>query len=280
MDGMADHRRLEPYAIHLLNHVSALLRRAVGDAYPEFTDLAEKHPAPEGPHFVYDQAPYIFSGRIGCGPLKVAWDTNLLLDYFQYGFHLWQGDSPPDIADDEEYASELECLQLVIGLWTIRDIRFRILPATVVDAKRRLSADRRRARIRAFEEFAHAIELVNSSEEELLPLGLLSLPESALQVALQSVPEGWDRILVKQAIDSGEHVFLTRDVKILRSESKLRPFGLKPATPGDLLEALLACGGFNCLLSPRCAYWPLMDTQRTAHLIRALGQEAPPVQSR
>jgi hypothetical protein len=31
MDGMADHRRLEPWAIHLLNHVSALLRQVLGE---------------------------------------------------------------------------------------------------------------------------------------------------------------------------------------------------------------------------------------------------------
>lgn len=276
MDGMADHRRLEPWAIHLLNHVSALLRQAVGDLFPGFIDLAENRPIPEGPYFVYDQVPYIFSGRVGCGPLKVAWDTNLLLDYFKYGWHLWQGNSPPDIGDDEQYASELECLQLIVGLWTIRDIRFKILPATIVDAKRRLSGHRRRTRISAFDEFAHAIELVNSDEEEPPAYGLISLPESALEEALRSVPAGWDRILVRQAIDAGEHVFLTRDAKILRCQHQLRPFGLRPAAPGDLLESLLACGAFNCLLLPRCAYWPLMDTQRTSHLIRALGLGATP----
>lgn len=271
MDSMADHRSLEPSAIYLLNHVSALLRHTMSQVAADLVNIVNESPVPEGPYFVYDQAPDIFGGRTGQGPLKVAWDTNVLLDYFQYGERLWAGDSPPDIGD-EKYVSELECLQLIVGLWTLRDIRFRILPATIADAKRRLSDPQRRVRLRAFDEFAHALELVSSDEDDTPSHGLLYLPDSQRQVALRSLSGGWDRILVSQAIDAGEHVFLTRDEKILHSRSKLRPFGLTPATPGDLLEWLFACGAFNCLLTPRCAYWPLMDTQRAAHLIRALGR--------
>jgi hypothetical protein len=144
----------------------------------------------------------------------------------------------------------------------------------MVDAKRRLTGSQIRSRRRAFDEFTKSLTLVGSDEQESSSQGLLHLPDSMRGEALKGLSGDWDRILVSQAIDAGEHVFLTRDKRILRSRPRLRPFGLMPATPGDLLESLLACGAFNCLLSPRCAYWPLMDTQRTAHLIRALIQNA------
>jgi hypothetical protein len=101
-------------------------------------------PPPEGPHFVYDGAQHLFLGRRGRGPLSVAWDTNLLIDYFTYGSLLWKGESIPV---DGDYGAELEGLQLILGLWVMRDIRFVILPDTIDDAKKQLSPERRGVRV-------------------------------------------------------------------------------------------------------------------------------------
>jgi hypothetical protein len=276
VDGTAEYRRLEGWGVHLAKRVSARLRAALTDDHGEHLQAyGAGWPVPEGPHFVYEAGPAIFLGRRGRGPLHVAWDTNLLLDYFQFGSALWEGDGLPDSVG-QDYAAELEGLQLLLGLWVFRDIRFLILPDTIEDAKKKLSPERRGDRIRAFEEFAAALRLVGSGEADLdVPSrrGLLILPESELRRALAEVPPGFDRRLVEAAVRSGAHIFLTRDAGVLRSRNVLRPFGLLMASPLDLLEELVGCGAFDCLLKPRCAYWPMPDQQRVAHLIRAL----PPV---
>ena len=60
---------------------------------------------PVGPHFVYDHAPGLFLARRGEGPLEVVWDTNVLVDYLQYGAAMWEG-KPLDAPDG--YLEELE----------------------------------------------------------------------------------------------------------------------------------------------------------------------------
>lgn len=102
---------------------------------------------PVGPHFVYDDARGLL-GRRGEGPLKVVWDTNVLIDYLQYDADLWEGE-PLDAPDG--YLEELEGLALLITLWSLRDIRFHVLPESVTDAKRRLTEERIVARACAIE---------------------------------------------------------------------------------------------------------------------------------
>jgi hypothetical protein len=156
-------------------------------------------------------------------------------------------------------------------LWVLRDIRFVILPATITDATKKLSQERRASRLNAFREFASALQLVSDDPPEMPSRdGLLILPEAMLERAASQLPEGYDRALVSSAARLGLHVFLTRDKGILRHRDALRPFGLLLASPLDLFEELLACGAFHCMLEPRCAYWPMPDQMRVGHLIRAL----------
>ncbi|KAA2261685.1 hypothetical protein F0L68_15660 [Solihabitans fulvus] len=232
---------------------------------------------PAGPHFVYSDAPDLFLERRGRGPLFVAWDTNLLLDYFQFGSSLWRGDLSTD-SIDEKYCAELEGLQLLLTLWVMRDIRFVILPQTISDAKKKLSAERKGNRITAFEEFVSALRLVGSGvPEDDAPTndGLLSLPEKELQRVLMGVPAGYDRLLVEAAVRCGVYVFLNRDAKVLRNRDAFRPFGLLIGSPLDLLEELLGSGAFHCMLAPQYAQWPMMDQMRVGHLIRALPEFRP-----
>lgn len=77
---------------------------------------------PEGPHFLYEDGPSLFLGRGGRGPLQVTWDTNLLIDYFEYGTQLWGSESLPRAVPTEQ-GEELEGLQVLVSLWVLRDIR-------------------------------------------------------------------------------------------------------------------------------------------------------------
>lgn len=226
-------------------------------------------PIPEGPYFVYDRGPQLFLGRCGRGPLHVAWDTNLLIDYFEHGRALWEGDCLPELAA-AEVGEELEALQLIISLWVFRDIRFHILRRVLRDAKGELAAERVEDRRRAFEEFEAALSLGEPDEEAPSRDGLLILRDAEVQRALERLPAGTDRELVHDAIQVGVHVFLTRDKGVLKCRDPVRSCGLLIATPLDLLEELASCGAIHCLMAPKFAYWPVPDLQRVSHLIQAL----------
>lgn len=198
----------------------------------------------------------------------MAWDTNLLIDNFDHGKALWEGASLPELVPHEQ-GEELEALQLIISLWVLRDIRFHILPLVISDSKKKLSAERRRRRYAAWKEFCAAIALVGGDDDH--PEPALILPDSEIERALEAVPAGNDRALVRDAVKRHIHVFLTRDKGVLSARSMLRPFGLHIACPQELLEDLGACGGLHCLLAPQHLYWPMPDQQRVAHLISALG---------
>lgn len=221
----------------------------------------------EGPHFVYEDGPELFLGRRGRGPLLLAWDTNLLIDYFGHGAALWHGDDLPDATG--EYGLQLEALQLVMALWVLRDVRIVLLPASISDARKQLAPERYAARRQAFAEFARAISLV--ADDAPPPQPPLFLPDAALLEAVSRVPAGGDRTLVEQAVHAGAHVFLTRDDGVMKTAAALRPFGLVLATPQDLLELLAGSGALCCMLDPaRHLYWPFPDLQRVTHLARAI----------
>jgi len=232
-------------------------------------DVGRPAESPEGPHFRYDTGPGLFLGRSGRGPLTVAWDTNLLLDYFEHGARMWAGASLPD-GVPAEHGAELEALQLLISLWVLRDIRFVIPPAVVGDSRRKPLPVRRRARrMGAWREFESALALVAAPEVPAAP-ARTRLASGALQAVLRPVPAGNDRGLVEYALTHDAHVFLTRDKGVLAARQALAPFGLLLASPADLLEELSACGALHCLFAPRHLYWPMPDQQRVTHLIRAL----------
>lgn len=226
---------------------------------------------PEGPHFRYDDGPQLFSGRHGRGPLQVAWDTNLLVDYFEHGPQLWEGEALTQLLPTQQ-GEELEGLQMIVSLWILRDMRFHILPGVIDDSKRKpLLASRRRQRLDAWEEFCAALALVEDEDGygDLVPPAHLS--QAKLNTALSHVSAGNDRELVGDAVSRGMHVFMTCDKGILKARNKLAPFGLLLASPLDLLEELGAAGALHCLFEPQHLYWPMPDQQRVAHLIQALG---------
>jgi hypothetical protein len=229
---------------------------------------------PEGPHFRYDDGPQLFSGRHGRGPLQVAWDTNLLVDYFDHGSLLWEGEALTQLLPTQQ-GEELEGLQLVVSLWVLRDMRFHILPGVIDDSKRKpLLASRRRQRLNAWEEFCAALALVEDEDGYGDAVPPADLSRGELSIALSHVPAGNDRELVGDAVARGMHVFMTCDKGILKARSNLAPFGLLLASPLDLLEELGAAGALHCLFEPQHLYWPMPDQQRVAHLIQALGSSS------
>jgi hypothetical protein len=147
---------LEAYGVRLLNTVSRLLREQMEP--PELAFV------PVGPGFDYEACPDLFAGRRGYGPLDVVLDTNLLIDYFQHGRALWEGESL--VGELGEYGEELEALQLVVAIWVIRELRFHVLPRVLVDAKRKLSQERFAERANALENFAAALRLVGSEADD------------------------------------------------------------------------------------------------------------------
>jgi hypothetical protein len=209
----------------------------------------------------------LFFGRRGSGPLIVVWDTNLLIDYFDHGRALWAGDSLPEILPSEQ-GEQLEALQLVMALWVLRDIRFRLLPGLMSDSRRALPPERVARRKAAWAQFCSAISLV-AYDEEWVGEPLL-LPASVLDAALRRVPAGKDRELVARAVREHAHVFLTCDKGILAAAPAFRSLGLRIVDPQQLFEDLFMQGAFHCLLGPRYLYWPMPDQQRVAHLILAL----------
>jgi hypothetical protein len=223
---------------------------------------------PEGPHFVYEANSALFFGRTGRGPLRIAWDTNLLLDYFECGRVLWEGESVPDTLSPE-HAEQLEALQIVMGVWVLRDVRFHILPGVVSDSRRkRLSPERRAQRLRAWREFSRALTLLTDGtrDEEIVA----PMPVSAAREVLASVPPGNDRQLVEAAVNRGLHVFMTCDKRVIKAKRDLAAFGLLIASPQDLIEQLAAAGALECLFYPEQISWPFPDLQRVTHLMHAL----------
>lgn len=245
---------LDDLGVELLRRSSVRLRDAFGELpAPAFV--------PEGPHFLYDQGPRLFSQRTGRGPLRVMLDTNIFLDFVERARAIWV----EDIQVGDKYGDELEALQLIMAAWVIRDIRFFLPDALRWDGGHRLSMSRRRQRARAIREFDMALRLTGEFDEDHQP-GPVDV--RTMNSLLQRVPKGGDRSIAREAASSGMHVLLTRDEGFLKARASMRLLGVLLVSPQELLEALAAAGAFHCLLFPHCAYWPLPDQHRTSHLAR------------
>lgn len=257
--------QLEHHGIDLVNAMVQRIR-ASGLLVPRTSWV------PEGPHFVYNPSADLFFGRRGSGPLVVVWDTNLAIDYFEHGSALWFGKVMGDVLPPER-GDQMESLQLIMALWVLRDIRFRLLPEFMSDSRRGLPAERVAQRSKAWGQFCSALALVAAKEDRLGEP--LILPQAHLETALKRVPAGHDRGLVARAVRERAHVFLTCDKGILGAAPALRPHGLRIVDPVQLLEDLVAQGAFHCLVEPRYLYWSLPDQQRVAHLVLACVNAAP-----
>ncbi|MEU5100634.1 hypothetical protein [Streptomyces sp. NPDC020996] len=232
--------------------------------------------------FDYESAPSIFLNRSGSGPLHMAWDTNMLLDYLQFGRKLWN-DEDLDIANPK-HAEQVESIgQIMDPYFCFWDIRIHLFEEILNDAKRELSIERRSSREHALERFARALMYVEWSEddeEELVdsnddPIGIQdslfdadSVPQirtSRHQRLIDALPNGHDRILVNEAVVRGMHVFLTQDRGILKAAHLAKENGLVLTDPVGFLR-LFEEAGISTL------QFPMPDLARVSKVIQALPQ--------
>ena len=68
------------------------------------------------------------------GPLVVALDSNVLIDFQEHGNVLLNGEVPAGL--DKQYAGDLAGLADLLNLWLLRDIRFVVTASSLTDAKR------------------------------------------------------------------------------------------------------------------------------------------------
>lgn len=222
-----------------------------------------------GPDFDYRASSTLFAGRIGRGALRIALDTNLLIDYFEHGHSMWRGEAMAQLHGGE-YGEHLEALQLILAVWVLRDIEFVMLKESLRDSKRgKLGPDLVKRNREAWREFHSALtHSLHHSNDNTAPAR--PLPPRLVDRVIATVPPGGDQRLVRAALNDGAHVYLTRDKGVIRASDQLRAFGLSVMTPGHLLEALSRYGALNFLWDPASLYWPLPDQEKVAHLIWAL----------
>ena len=222
-----------------------------------------------GPDFAYDTSPALFAGRTGRGPLRIALDTNLLIDYFEYGRTMWSGESLAELHPGE-YGEHLEALQLILAVCVLRDVELIMLKESLHDTRGERVASHRDQRNRnGWAEFYRALTHSPYHHEDD-SAARSKLPSWMIDRVIETVPKGGDQRLVRAALQDGAHVYLTRDKGVLRASSRLGAFGLSVMPPGDLLEALSMYGALNFLWDPASLYWPLPDQEKVAHMIWAL----------
>lgn len=228
-----------------------------------------------GPDFDYDHSIPLFSGRTGKGPLLVTWDTNLVIDFLEHGELVLSGRSVTDMVSQADFAEELEALQIILALWCVRDIRLRISDITLRDSKKKpLTTSQISNRLNAYRNFLMSLNEFGPSPSS--PFNIDANDE--LEKALDCVPDGNDRALVRDSIATGQHVFLTRDRGILKAAEALRDFGLLLASPQQLIEELSQSGALMCLICPRnFLNWLLPDPHRMTHMIESLQIDLPRV---
>lgn len=190
------------------------------------------------------------------GPLVIALDSNVLIDFQQHG-HLLLNEELPDV--DKTYAEDLVGLMSLLNIWLLRDIRFVVTPRSLSDAKtvNQRFLDRR----------LPAIEAIASSLAFQFGDWTVTAPSYAGAPAPvgkeTGLAPGADRDLVLEAQAVGAHVFLTRDRPLL-DRVALSGSAMVIVAPHVIADQLLSAGvsplsGGICGAED-CPYrdWPLV----------------------
>ena len=217
----------------------------------------------EGGGFLYKDSPNIFMGRTGYGPLRMAWDTNILIDYAEFGHRMWE-DAVFDLKIGERrYEDELIALNEIMSLWTIRDIRIRMPERQIIDAGRRDDEQTWLLRERQIREFSTALSCISLDVEiDNTSSSFDTLPETASN-------DDWDQSLVCEAIETGCHVFLTRDYRLRRKLRGVEQQGIAIRSPANLLDDLAASGELSF---SRAGAYVIPDTHKWTHIMGAHSQ--------
>jgi hypothetical protein len=192
----------------------------------------------EGGGFFYENCPGVFLGRTGYGPLRMAWDTNILIDYAKFGDLMWEEDREfdPQISEPR-YREELVALDTIVQLWMMRDIRVRAPERQIEDAKNELDEAQWELRARQLHHFLAALQCIQLDKTVLDNVRPFDpLPRG-------STNDEWDESLVLEAIETGCHVFLTGDRRLSRRiQRTARESFMVIMSPSDLQQALAEAG--------------------------------------
>lgn len=220
--------------------------------------LAENEPNLDGGAFRYEESPELFLGRSGWGPLRVAWDTSVLIDYGDFGQAVWDEGLDWD-GDALPHGDEVGALIDFMCTWEIRDVRIHVFNHQIEEFER--SRDPERVR--------RGSQQVVQLQEALACLahGPVDVPSRDWRGPdLSGISGRSDRRLVLAALTSGCHAFLTRDRRILSNTPLLASHGLLVVTPRGMVDILVAAGeaGFS-------AGGVLPDSHKSVHLMAACG---------
>lgn len=214
-----------------------------------------------GGGFNYEERPKIFLGRRGYGPLRIAWDTNILIDYAKYGEHMWEDDQFEPPVEESRYLEVLIALNELMHLWMLRDIRIKMPFRQIDDARRRLDPEVWLLRAWQLEQFHVALSCVDLDKalaEGVRPFE--TLPEG-------SSNDDWDQSLVDEAIATGCHVFLTNDRRLKRrADRRARESFLAIVPSSELLDLLAEAGQLSLAAIGR---YPLPDSHKWTHVMDA-----------
>ncbi|MFC7501534.1 hypothetical protein ACOACQ_03370 [Nocardioides sp. CPCC 206347] len=164
------------------------------------------------------------------GPLVVALDSNVLIDFQTHGSEMLNDEIG---VAEAKYAEELRCLATLLNLWMLRDIRFVVTPRARSDAKRSIPG---------FDEMIDGL-----AESLAFQFGDWTYPAPSNEPAPPPVgdehglPPGADRDLVLEAQAAGAHTFVTRDRRVLRRTVLTGP-PMRICAPSDLADELVTSG--------------------------------------
>jgi hypothetical protein len=218
----------------------------------------------EGGAFDYAACPEIFLGRIGVGPLRLAWDTNILSDYADFGALIWADEEFEPPVTEDKYRAEVLALYALMQLWMMRDIRIRVPQRQVDDARRQLETERRRVRIHQIEQLRSALVCVGLDADIDHALGHLP------PFPVTSGNDEWDRSLMSEALLTGCHVFLTRDRVVLHRAPEMAASWLAVMSPTQLMAALRRA---NETSITAVGQYLMPDSHKWGHVMSAIKEE-------
>lgn len=229
----------------------------------------------EGGGFQYEDRPKFFLGRNGYGPLRLAWDTNILIDYAKYGQLVWADDEPDFPVKEERYQNELIALREIMNLWMLRDIRIRMPFRQIYDAKLRLDNKPEELWQKEIEQFRRTQEVrLWQLEQFHAALSCISLDaqiDSNVR-PFANLPDGstnddWDKSLLEEAVANGCHVFLTGDRKLKkRLDDIAHDSFVVIVSPTGLLEFLADA---DELSFAKIGQYLMPDSHKFTHIMEA-----------
>jgi len=229
----------------------------------------------EGGGFQYEDCPKVFSGRNGHGPLRLAWDTNILIDYAQYGHLVWADDEPDFPVEEKRYQEKLIALREIMNLWMLRDIRIRMPFRQIYDAKIRLGNKpeefwekkieqfRKTQAIRLWqlEQFHSALSCISlDTEIDSSVKPFATLPD-------ESTNDQWDESLLEEAVATGCHVFLTGDRKLKKRLDRVASDSyVAILSPTSLLDSLIEADELSIA---KIGQYVMPDSHKFVHIMEA-----------